>query len=151
VRTRVDADAHIVESRVARMDPRAQIAVVFVSHRTSEHDDDYAEMADRMEHLAREQPGFVDIVSVRDPVSRIGITVAYFEDEASVLAWKRHPEHREAQRRGVADFYEQYSVTVAEVQRHYAFPAAPGIPWTNGAGHERVAEVQQGPVIVTED
>jgi heme-degrading monooxygenase HmoA len=124
---------------------------VFVSRRTSELDDDYAEMAGRMEQLAREQPGFVDIVSVRDPVSRIGITVAHFEDEASVVAWKDHPEHREAQRRGVADFYEQYAVTVAEVQRHYAFPAAPRILWTNGAGRERVAEVQQGPVIVTED
>jgi heme-degrading monooxygenase HmoA len=133
------------------MDPRAHIAVVFVSRRTTEHDEDYVEMADRMEDLVREQPGFVDIISVRDPVSRIGITVAYFEDEASVVAWRDHPEHREAQRRGVADFYEDYAVTVAGIQRQYAFPAEPRILWTNGAGRERVAEVQIGPAIVTED
>ena len=30
---------------------------------------------------SREQPGFLDMVSVRDPVTRVGITVAYFVDE----------------------------------------------------------------------
>jgi heme-degrading monooxygenase HmoA len=133
------------------MDPRAHIAVVFVSRRTTEHDDDYAEMADRMEDLVREQPGFVDIISVRDPVSRIGITVACFEDEASVVAWKHHPEHREAQRRGMADFYEEYDVTVAGILREYSFPAESGSLWTNGARRERVAEVRPDPVIATED
>ena len=76
-------------------------------------------MAARMEALAREQPGFVDMVSVRDPDTRQGITVAYFSDEESVLAWRRHPEHVEAQERGIADFYEEYHVSVAHVDREY--------------------------------
>ena len=36
-----------------------------------------------------------------------------------IRAWKRHPEHRAAQQRGIDDFYEHYSVTVAEVTRQY--------------------------------
>lgn len=76
-------------------------------------------MAERMETLARQQPGFLDMVSVRDPVTRLGITVAYFADEQSVLAWRAHPEHTEAQRRGIADFYEEYHVSVAHVDREY--------------------------------
>jgi heme-degrading monooxygenase HmoA len=98
------------------------VAVIFTSTRTLAHDAEYAEMAELMEATARRQPGFVDIVSVRDPVTRRGITVAYFEDEESVRAWKAHPEHAEAQRRGRADFYEQYHVTVAHVGREYGFP-----------------------------
>jgi len=105
------------------MPDRPLISVVFVSRRRADHDDEYGEMAERMEILVREQPGFVDLVSVRDPVTRRGITVAYFEDEASVAAWKANPEHAEAQRLGVADFYESYDVTVAEVRRQYGFPA----------------------------
>lgn len=98
------------------------VAVVFVSRRTAVHDEEYEALAQRMEDLAGEQPGFVEIVSVRDPVTRVGISVSYFVDEESARAWKEHPEHREAQRRGAAEFYEEYRVTVAEVVREYRFP-----------------------------
>jgi heme-degrading monooxygenase HmoA len=105
------------------MTPRAQIAVVFVSRRTVDHGDEYAAMANDMEELVHGHPGFVDMVSVRDPVSGQGITVAYFEDEESVASWKANVAHAEAQRRGVADFYEAYDVTVAQVLRQYGFSA----------------------------
>ena len=105
------------------MAPRSQIAVVFVSRRTAHHDADYADMAARMEELVRDHRGFVDLVSVRDPVTRQGITVAYFEDEDSVAAWKAHVDHAEAQRRGIADFYESYDVTVAHISRQYGYRA----------------------------
>ena len=98
------------------------VAVIFSSRRTPAHDDEYAAMAARMDELARQQPGFLEIVSVRDPVTRLGISVSYFADEESARAWKAHPEHREAQRQGAADFYEDYRVTVAEVVREYRFP-----------------------------
>lgn len=101
------------------------VAVIFVSRRTAGHDEEYSDTAQRMEHLARRQPGFVDMVSVRDPATRQGVTVAYFDDEESARAWKRHPEHLEAQRRGRLEFYEEYRVTVAEVTRDYGFPGSP--------------------------
>jgi heme-degrading monooxygenase HmoA len=99
------------------------IAVIFRSRRTAQHEDEYAAMSARMDDLARRQPGFIEMTSVRDPVSREGITVAHFVDEQSVAAWRRHPEHVEAQRRGIADFYEEYHVTVARVDREYGGPA----------------------------
>lgn len=95
------------------------VAVIFTSTRTVGHEAEYAATAERMDELVRRQPGFLEMVSVRDPVSRVGVTVAYFEDEDSARAWKRHPEHRAAQQRGIDDFYEHYSVTVAEVTRQY--------------------------------
>lgn len=95
------------------------VAVIFTSRRTIEHEAEYARMAARMDELVREQPGFVSVASVRDPRTREGITVACFTDEAAVRAWRQHPEHALAQRRGIADFYEEYHVTVATVDREY--------------------------------
>lgn len=97
------------------------VAVVFTSRRTTAHGEAYEEMAARMVELAAEQPGFLRVSSVRDPVTREGITVAEFTDDASVRAWKAHVEHAEAQRRGIADFYEEYRVIVARVEREYGW------------------------------
>ncbi len=95
------------------------VAVIFTSRRTLDHEEEYSVMAARMDELVREQPGFVSITSVRDPRTREGITVACFIDEDAVRAWRQQPEHAEAQRRGIADFYEEYHVTVANVAREY--------------------------------
>jgi heme-degrading monooxygenase HmoA len=95
------------------------VAVIFTSRRTNEHDVEYARWSNRMAELVAQQPGFVDFVSARDPVTRLGITVAYFVDEESVLRWKENAEHLEAQRLGQSDFYAGYSVKVANVYREY--------------------------------
>ena len=96
------------------------VAVVFVSTRTTTHEAEYAQMAARMDALVREQPGFIDVTSVRDPVTRRGITVATFADEEAARAWKEHPEHLQAQRAGREQFYEDYRVLVGAVTREYA-------------------------------
>ena len=96
-------------------------AVIFASRRTPTHEAEYGLAAARMEELARQQPGFVDIVSVRDPVSREGMTVSFFDDEESARAWKQHPEHLEVQRAGIATLYEEYRIWVAGVSREYSF------------------------------
>lgn len=72
-----------------------------------------------MVDLVRQQPGFIDFVSARDPATRVGITVAYFKDEESAHKWKTNREHLEAQRLGRSDFYEKYSIKVANVFREY--------------------------------
>lgn len=97
------------------------VAVIFTSRRTSAHTREYIETAARMNELAAQQPGYVDIVSVHNPETGEGITVSFFVDEAAALAWKQHPEHLEAQRRGIEAFYSEYRIWVADVTRDYAF------------------------------
>lgn len=99
------------------------VAVIFTSTRAEGLDDEYAATAARMDTLAHEQPGFLGIVSVRDPHTRLGITVSYWQDEAAARAWKAHPEHLAAQRRGREAFYSEHTVVVAEVVRSYTVPA----------------------------
>jgi heme-degrading monooxygenase HmoA len=96
-------------------------AVIFTSVRTA-GDDGYAAMANRMEALAAEQPGYLGIESARGADS-LGITVSYWRTEAGARAWKRVAAHREAQRHGRAGWYVAYRVRVARVDREYGFDA----------------------------
>lgn len=92
-------------------------AVIFSSQRT-EVDRGYGETAERMVELAREQPGFLGIESVRGE-DGFGITVSYWESEAAISAWKAHAEHRFAQDRGRTEWYGRYELRVARVERAY--------------------------------
>lgn len=73
-------------------------AVVFTSQRT-DGDNGYAAMAERMEALAAQQPGFLGLESVRG-ADGLGITVSYWTSLEAIRAWKEQVEHREAQRLG---------------------------------------------------
>lgn len=92
-------------------------AVIFTSLRT-DGDKGYAAMAARMTELAARQPGFLGVESVRDG---LGITVSYWRDEASVLAWKQVAEHAAAQALGRKRWYAAYRTRVARVERAYSF------------------------------
>lgn len=90
--------------------------VVFTSQRTS-GDAGYARMAETMEQLAREQPGFLGIESARG-ADGFGITVSYWESEEAIRAWRRHAEHRVAQKVGRERWYSAFRIRVASVERH---------------------------------
>ena len=96
-------------------------AVIFTSVRT-EGDRGYGEMAERMVELARQQPGFLGVESVRG-ADGLGITVSYWSSEGSIAAWKAHAEHRIAQETGRRVWYADYELRVARVERAYGKPA----------------------------
>jgi len=96
-------------------------AVIFTSRRASEHEG-YGEMADRMVELAGEQPGFLGIESVRE--GAIGITISYWDSLEAIDDWRKHVEHREAQRLGRDAWYDEYTVRVARVERVRSFARA---------------------------
>lgn len=93
-------------------------AVIFTSLRTDTNDG-YSETAERMLELARAQPGFIGVDSVRD--GRLGITVSYWQDEAAIKHWKQNTEHLIAQKSGKTKWYEQFHVHIARVERCYLF------------------------------
>ncbi|NMH29209.1 antibiotic biosynthesis monooxygenase [Flavobacterium sp. SE-s28] len=92
-------------------------AVIFRSTRTTTNDG-YADTANRMVELAREQSGFLGVESARND---IGITVSYWKDLDSISAWKQNAEHLLAQEKGQTQWYENYIVRIAKVEREYSF------------------------------
>ena len=105
---------------IARTPEPPYYAVVFTSRRTPADDEGYGRTSDEIEALVERQPGYLGMESVRGD-DRVGITVAYFEDEASIRAWKEQQDHRAAQRMGRETWYEAYSIRVCKVERAYGW------------------------------
>ena len=105
-------------SPFAKLPAPPYYAVIFSSLRTA-GDQGYNAMSQRMVELASQQAGFLGAESARDG-DGFGITVSYWTDEASILAWKRHSEHRIAQETGQQRWYEHYETRVAKVERAYS-------------------------------
>jgi heme-degrading monooxygenase HmoA len=91
-------------------------AVIFSSVRT-DVDEGYSKTANRMMELAYQQPGFLGVDFVRE--NKVGITVSYWQDIASIEAWKQQAEHKEAQRKGQEKWYKSYNIRIARVERAY--------------------------------
>jgi len=78
----------------------------------------YAEMANKMEELAKQQPGFLGMDSARNEV---GITVSYWKNLEDIKQWKQHTDHLEVQLKGRNYWYDWYNVKICKVEREYEF------------------------------
>lgn len=96
--------------------PAGAVAVIFVNRRTADDDTGYAAAATAMAAEAALQPGYIGLHSVRAADGE-GITISYWTDENSALAWRRHAGHSAIRDRGRADWYEYYHLIVAQVTR----------------------------------
>jgi len=95
-------------------------AVIFSSQRNASDEEGYGATAQRMVELARGQPGFLGVESTRG-ADGFGITVAYWENEESILAWRRHAEHTAARERGRRAWYDHFDLRIARVERAYGW------------------------------
>ncbi|MCB0655645.1 MAG: antibiotic biosynthesis monooxygenase [Saprospiraceae bacterium] len=93
-------------------------AVIFSSMRTA-GDQGYGRMAEHMEELAAQQPGYLGVESVRDG---LGITISYWASLEDIRNWKRQVDHWEAQKKGRSTWYSAYKVRICKVERDYEFP-----------------------------
>ncbi|MFF9035940.1 antibiotic biosynthesis monooxygenase family protein [Streptomyces sp. NPDC014892] len=97
-------------------------AVVFTTVRTPEQEG-YTETAARMEDLVKDIPGYLGMDHAQTP-GGLGITVSYFRDVDELTRWRDDLEHRAAQKRGRAQWYQSYTLHVAKVERSSGFTRA---------------------------
>lgn len=95
-------------------------AVIFTSLRRALPGDGYGAMADRMEELAREQPGFLGLESARD-TDGLGITISYWKSLEDIAAWRANAEHLVAQKLGRDEWYRWFALRVCRVERAFEF------------------------------
>lgn len=105
---------------VEAFEPPYYVAV-FTTVRSQEQSG-YAETNARMESLVRDIPGYLGMDHAQTP-GGLGITVGYFRDAEALAEWRSHAEHRAAQRRGRAEWYQSYTLHVAKVERSSAYHA----------------------------
>jgi len=96
-------------------------AVIFTNTRNT-GDNGYAAMAQTIEDLARQQPGFLDFESAR---SGLGIAISYWQTKEAIANWKANVDHKVAQEKGVQEWYSWYKVRICLVEREYDFGDKP--------------------------
>ena len=96
------------------------IVVVFRSRLAPEAGGDYETTGARMEELAVTMPGYI---AHKEFVAEDGerLTLVEFESDEAIAAWRNHPEHVEAQRKGRSKFYSEFRLTVCKVLREQRF------------------------------
>ena len=97
------------------------VLVVFRSRLRHPAPAGYEPVADRMVELARQQPGFRAVKSFAAPDGE-RVTLVVNGSLEAVNAWRANVEHLEAQRRGRAEFYAEYSLQTCELVRETRFP-----------------------------
>lgn len=80
-------------------------------------DSDYSTTAARMRELALSEFGCLEFQVVTEGKEEVALS--YWPDEASIRAWKSHPEHVLAQQLGKQKWYESYTVQIAHIDREY--------------------------------
>ncbi|HET9836451.1 MAG TPA: antibiotic biosynthesis monooxygenase [Rhodanobacteraceae bacterium] len=104
------------DSTFAKLPEPPHYAVIFSSHRRVREDDGYDAMSERLFALVQQQSGFLGAESARG-AGGFGITVAYFESEEAIAAWRRHAEHVPARDQGRAEWYDGYEIRIARGAR----------------------------------
>ena len=82
--------------------------------------EEYQAEFDRLWEIAKHQPGFI---SRKSYFGEDGETVSIQEWESPehLQAWRDHPEHVAIQKRGRAEFYQDYTVYICDQPHKYEF------------------------------
>jgi heme-degrading monooxygenase HmoA len=101
------------------------MVVVFfkIVHRPDLPAQEYEETGARMVELVSQMPGFIGMDYAE--IEGGELLVARFESHEALEAWRKHPEHEAAQRRGRDRYFQHYSIDVCETVRSYNFDAEP--------------------------
>lgn len=94
-------------------------AVIFTSN-LSNDTTDYNTVAEKMEELAKQQPGFLGVESARGN-SGLGITISYWESLDAIENWKKNALHKEAKKRGREQWYENFHLRICLVEKEFKF------------------------------
>lgn len=92
-------------------------AVIFTSV-VGVDDEEFGIMAEQMERLVKEQPGYLGLEYAGN---EIGITISYWKDEESIRNWKQQADHLIAQQKGKEKWYAAYKIRICKVERDYDF------------------------------
>ena len=96
------------------------VLAVFRSRLRPENADGFEALADEMMSLAKSMPGFLSY-KVYQSEDGERCSIIEFDTPLHLKAWREHPPHRAAQKRGREHFYESYSLHVSEPDRESLF------------------------------
>lgn len=116
------------------------LAVIFEAEAKPGQQPHYLELAGELRPLLAEQPGFISIErfqSLSQPEKILSLS--FWQDEASVAAWRQRQEHRQAQTAGREEVFSHFRLRVAQVVRDYGLHERDEAPADSRTLHEQEA------------
>lgn len=97
------------------------IAVIFEANSHLDKQARYLDIASELKPLLEQIDGFIAIERFQS-LSESGkiLSLSWWRDEESVLAWKKNVFHQQAQAEGRASIFSYYRIRVARVLRDYS-------------------------------
>lgn len=95
-------------------------AVIFEVRPKPGRGQDYLALAQQLRPELEKIDGFISVerfASLHDE-GKI-LSLSFWRDESAVARWRTHLAHREAQRRGRGEIFDDYRIRVASVVRDY--------------------------------
>jgi heme-degrading monooxygenase HmoA len=80
-------------------------------------DKEYRSLAEKMRELAFSKYGCIDFISITEGDQEIALS--YWESEDQIKEWKEDNQHMQAQELGKREWYKDYQVQVARIEREY--------------------------------
>lgn len=105
-------------------------------YQPGQRDEEFYRLSALIDEIATSLPGFVGVQSWTSADQGLVNASYYWEDEASIQAFARHPRHIEAKRQ-YRRWYAGYQVVISKVERTYG----------DGAIAQLLGNARQGPVL----
>ena len=82
--------------------------------------DQYLDIAAKLKEQLIKMPGFISIERFQSLVEEGKLlSLSFWEDEESLLAWKKNIDHLAAQKKGRESIFKDYRIRIVEVKRDY--------------------------------
>ncbi|MDX2348777.1 MAG: antibiotic biosynthesis monooxygenase [Porticoccus sp.] len=97
--------------------PEPPYYAVIAPNEWSQDTSGYAEMAEQMLELAKNQEGFIGVeMGVQEGFA---LTVSYWESLEAIKRWRENSDHLGAKKLGKDKWFSQYKIRIAKVEREY--------------------------------
>jgi heme-degrading monooxygenase HmoA len=95
-------------------------AVIFEVEPAPGRRQDYLDLAAELRPELEQIDGFISVERFQSLTQEGKIlSLSFWRDEAAVARWRRHAQHREAQRAGRGGIFQNYRLRVAAIVRDY--------------------------------
>ena len=94
--------------------------VIFEVNIANGKQEEYLSIATKLRKQLISMPGFISIERFQSLVnSDKMLSLSYWEDEKSLLNWKKQNDHLIAQKKGRESIFNDYKISIANVERNY--------------------------------
>src|SRR5207302_8574840 len=95
-------------------------AVIFEVEPAPGRRQDYLDIAAQLRPELEQIDGFISVERFQSLTQEGKIlSLSFWRDEAAVARWRRHEQHRDAQRAGRGGIFQNYCLRVAAIMRDY--------------------------------